>query len=66
MESLELEMAIEQLNPIDREILIARIWGERSFEEIADLVGLGTSTVYRKYQQALHTLGSRLRETDPR
>ena len=53
MESDELQSVLNQLPQLDREILIARIWGERSFEEIASLVQSSTSTVHRRYQASL-------------
>ena len=43
--------------PVDwQEVVVARIWGGRSFAEIADLLGTSTSSVHRYYQQALASL----------
>ena len=43
-----------------REIIVARLWGGLSFEEIAQLAGESTSTVYRCYQRGLTALRERL------
>jgi RNA polymerase sigma-70 factor (ECF subfamily) len=43
-----------------REIVVARIWGGLSFEQIAEVVSASRSTVHRRYQEALETLRSRL------
>ena len=48
------------LSDDDREIVVARIWGELSFEEIAALVDRPLSTVHRRYGAALETLKQRL------
>ena len=43
-----------------REIVVARIWGTLSFDEIANLLGLPKSTVFRKYTEALQTLREKM------
>lgn len=48
-----LQQSIKKLTPLEREIVVARIWGELSFQQIADLVQSSTSTVHRHYQAAL-------------
>ena len=51
--------AVEELQtlPIDqRELIVARIWGGLSFEEIAAVTESSRSTVHRKYCSALETL----------
>lgn len=57
-DSEELEGFLAQLPSLDREILVARIWGEMSFEQIANLVESNSSTVHRRYQSALKRLES--------
>jgi len=52
--------ALKQLPPDQREVIVARIWGGLSFDEISPLVGLSPSTVYRRYQQGLSALRERL------
>ena len=53
----ELERLLTQLPPLEREIVVARIWGEVSFEQIAVLVARSSSAVHRRYQRALAVLG---------
>jgi RNA polymerase sigma-70 factor (ECF subfamily) len=50
LESLELE---------EREIIVAKIWGELSFEKIAEMIGSSSSTVHRKYHEGLKRLEQR-------
>jgi RNA polymerase sigma factor (sigma-70 family) len=44
----------------DREVLIARIWGGLTFEEIAEVSGCSTSAAHRRYESALGALRKRL------
>lgn len=52
----DLQSLLARLPQLEREIVVARIWGERSFVEIATLVEQPVSTVHRRYQQALAEL----------
>jgi RNA polymerase sigma factor (sigma-70 family) len=58
--------AMETLPIEQREILVARLWGGLSFEEIAELTGSSTSTVHRWYQAGLVALRERLGESCPK
>jgi RNA polymerase sigma-70 factor (ECF subfamily) len=50
--------------PLDqREVLVARIWGGLTFEEIARLAGCSLPTAHRRYQAGLVALRERLRWT---
>ena len=40
----------------EREVVVLRIWGGRSFEEIAELIGKSTSTAHRRFETGLKTL----------
>jgi len=52
--------ALRQL-PVDRrEIVVARLWGELSFEEIGELVGVSSSTAHRRYESTLKHLRDQL------
>ena len=42
----------------EREVVVARLWGELSFREIGEITGTSESTAHRRYQGAL----ARLRE----
>jgi RNA polymerase sigma factor (sigma-70 family) len=48
--------AFESLPSEDREIIVLRIWGNRKFEEIAELVGKSTSTTHRRFEHSLQQL----------
>lgn len=56
----DLEDALKTLPEEQREIVIARIWGELTFEQIAELNGLSSSTVHRRYHEALEMLKRKL------
>lgn len=56
----ELERLLGQLPPLEREIVVSRVWGELSFEQVAALVGSSSSAVHRRYQRALARLGDML------
>jgi RNA polymerase sigma-70 factor (ECF subfamily) len=49
-------LALEQ-----REIVVARIWGGLSFQQIGQLVGVSDSAAHRRYQAALSALRQKLR-----
>ncbi len=56
----EMESLLAGLPALEREIVVARIWGELSFEQIAELVDRSMSFVYRRYQQALRELEKKI------
>jgi RNA polymerase sigma factor (sigma-70 family) len=49
------ELPLEQ-----REVVVARIWGGLTFEELAQLAGCSLPTAHRRYQAGLGTLRERL------
>ncbi len=51
---------LQELEPVEREIVIARIWGNMTFEQVAELVELSVATVYRRYQHSLRQLELKL------
>jgi RNA polymerase sigma-70 factor (ECF subfamily) len=52
--------ALRALPPEQREVLVARLWGGLTFEQIAALAGLSTSTAHRHYHAGLVALRERL------
>jgi RNA polymerase sigma-70 factor (ECF subfamily) len=48
--------ALKQLNDSDRELIVMRIWGELTFDEIASSINTSTSTAFRQYERALTRL----------
>ena len=56
----ELLKSLDVLPLEQREIVIARIWGGLTFDEIAVLIGDSRTTVHRRYGEALETLRQKL------
>jgi RNA polymerase sigma factor (sigma-70 family) len=52
--------ALESLPLDQREVVIARIWGGLTLEEVAEVLDSSTSTVHRRYESALLGLRERL------
>ena len=52
--------AMQDLPPELREVLVARIWGDLTFEEIGRVTGCRSSTAHRRYTAALEALRERL------
>jgi RNA polymerase sigma factor (sigma-70 family) len=48
--------ALDSLAIDEREVVVLRIWGGRSFEEIAELIGKSTSTAHRRFETGLQAL----------
>ena len=60
---LDAQVAADALGGLpdeQREVIVARIWGGLTYQEIAELVGVTTSTVHRRYQAGLALLRERL------
>ena len=57
--------ALDRLSQLQREIVVARIWGELTFREIAQLLAASQSSVHREYQQAIVLLHTELNEPCP-
>jgi RNA polymerase sigma factor (sigma-70 family) len=60
LELAETLAAVERLDIDLREVLIARIWGQLSLEEVGRLCGISAATAHRRYQAALNALKSAL------
>lgn len=63
-DSADIQWALAELPALDREIVVVRLWGELTFDQIANLVAQSTSTVHRRYQRALGELGRLLQERE--
>lgn len=48
-----------------REVVVARIWGQLTFDEIGRLCGVSTATASRRYRSALEELRKQLRVSCP-
>ena len=60
IDSSEIESLLSQLPALDREIVVAKTWGDMTFKQIAELVDCSMSSVYRRYQLALVVLEERM------
>jgi RNA polymerase sigma factor (sigma-70 family) len=60
LELAEALAAVECLTPELREVVVARVWGQLSLEEIGKLCGVSTATAFRRYEAALKELRSKL------
>jgi RNA polymerase sigma-70 factor (ECF subfamily) len=54
--------AIELLDDELREVLVARIWGQLSLEEVGKICGISAATAFRRYRSALEFLRAQLAE----
>ncbi|MGN6137054.1 MAG: RNA polymerase sigma factor [Aureliella sp.] len=55
----ELTLELKRLPDQQREIVVLHLWGELSFEQIAETVQLSRATAHRRYVEAIHALRSR-------
>jgi RNA polymerase sigma-70 factor (ECF subfamily) len=52
--------ALERLAPEQREVIVARLWGGLSFEQIGAAVGCSASTAFRRYTAGVEELREQL------
>lgn len=52
--------ALQSLPAEQREVIVARIWGELTFEQIAEVTDMSPSTAHRRYETALTNLREKL------
>jgi RNA polymerase sigma-70 factor (ECF subfamily) len=64
-EVIDLTDALRSLPVELREIIVARIWGGLTFEEISAAVGASLSSVYRRYQTGLEMVRKKLEQPCP-
>ena len=57
------QAAMEHLSADQREVLTLKIWGDLTFREIAETVGVSINTVASRYRYALEALRNVLEET---
>ena len=62
-DSDELQAALEALSELDRGIVIAKVWGNRTFAEIAEITEISLSSVHRRYHLAIKRLQHELTKT---
>jgi RNA polymerase sigma factor (sigma-70 family) len=59
----EVAKLLAELAPESRSVVVARIWGELTFEEIADAEGCSLTTAHRRYRAGLEQLHERSERT---
>ena len=52
--------ALQCLSMDEREIIVARLWGGLSFEQIAEVAGCSASTAFRRFSAGIHALRKEL------
>ncbi len=57
----EIDAMLRYLSAQQREILVARIWGGLTFDEIAAMTDASRTTVFRQYTEALQTIRDQFR-----
>jgi RNA polymerase sigma-70 factor (ECF subfamily) len=60
LDAAEATRALAELHLELREVVVARVWGGLTFDEIARLVGCSLPTAHRRYQAGLTQLHARL------
>jgi RNA polymerase sigma-70 factor (ECF subfamily) len=60
LDAQEAAAALTELSIELREVVVARIWGNLTYAEIAELVGTSLSTAQRRYEQGICELQARL------
>lgn len=55
-----LEDALESLPPEQREVVVLRTWGDMTFEEVGDLLGIPSNTAASRHRYALEKLRERM------
>jgi RNA polymerase sigma-70 factor (ECF subfamily) len=58
--------ALQRLPPEQREVIVARLWGGLSFEQIAGVAGCSASTAFRRFSAGLDALRRALGEPCPK
>lgn len=56
LEIADLQAAVAALADELREVLVARIWGQLTLEEIGQMCGISTATAFRRYREALEAM----------
>ena len=55
-DALTVVEALDRLDPAEREVIVMRIWGSLTYEEIAIALSISTSTAHRHFERALEKL----------
>jgi RNA polymerase sigma factor (sigma-70 family) len=65
LDAADAAAVLEKLPPEQREVIIAHLWGELTFEQIAELMNCSSSSAHRWYGAGLAALRERLKVPCP-
>lgn len=60
IDAREAERALQDLAAELREVVVMRLWGQTTFQQIADVLSISVATAHRRYERALDSLRARL------
>lgn len=60
----QLTGVLEALDELPRQIITMHVWGEMTFEAIAEVLQISSSSAHRHYHHALSVLGTQLQKDD--
>ena len=63
LDAVEAARCLDSLPQEQREVIVAKLWGDLSFQEIGDLVGTSASSAHRWYEAGIAALRQRLEPT---
>lgn len=63
LDAVEAARYLDSLPQEQREVIVAKLWGGLSFQEIGDLVGTSASSAHRWYEAGIAALRQRLEPT---
>ena len=52
--------ALKEISEQSREVVVAHLWGELTFEQIAQVIGISSSTAHRRYLEGIKQLRNKL------
>lgn len=60
----ELQLALQALDEETRDIVVAHVWNDMTFRQIADAFAMSAATVHRRYEAGIDTLRESLRQSN--
>ncbi|MCA9137161.1 MAG: sigma-70 family RNA polymerase sigma factor [Planctomycetales bacterium] len=66
MDAKQITHALKKIDADQRQVVVMHLWGELSFDKIAEIMGCSRSTAHRTFQSAIHTMRQMFNpSTDP-
>jgi RNA polymerase sigma-70 factor (ECF subfamily) len=60
LDAHEATRALQELDTDLREVVVMRLWGQATLQQIADVLNISVATAHRRYERALEILRGRL------